>query len=266
VEKEKGICLSIKGVGKTFYGLLGEQFELEAIRCVDQEVREGEFVVILGPSGCGKSTLLEIIAGLQKPTKGEVYLRGERVTSPHPAMSIIFQEESCLPWRTVLENIEFGLEVRGVPKGKRRRVCQRIIELVGLGGFADRYPRELSGGMRQRVAIGRALAVEPEVLLMDEPFGALDQQTRYYLGTELLRIWEETKKTILFVTHDINEAVLLADRVWLMSHRPAVIKLDMVVDIPRPRDMSTLTAPRFHELTNALWEALAEEAKKALGV
>jgi len=265
-KSKSNVCLKIEGISKTFYGPKWEPYEVEALRAVKQEIYEGEFLVLLGPSGCGKSTLLEIMGGLQKASAGEIYLRGEPVRGSHPSMSTIFQEESTFPWRTVRENVAFGLEVRGVPKKERRERAGEIIDLVGLTGFADRFPRELSGGMRQRVAIARGLAVDPEILLMDEPFGALDQQTRYFLGAELLRIWEETNKTIVFVTHDINEAVLLADRVWVMTHRPGEIKLEVKVDIPRPRAVYTLREHRIHALTNQLLAALAEESKRALPV
>jgi len=244
----------------------GEEKEIEAIHSVSGVVKEGEFVAIVGPSGCGKSTLFEIIGGLKKSTGGSIFLRNERVTSPHPLIGMVFQEESTFPWRTVIENVEFGLEIEGVPKMVRRKRSQEMIELVGLHGFENRYPKELSGGMKQRVAIARALAKEPEILLMDEPFGALDQQTRMFLGGELLRIWEETKKTILFVTHDINEAVLLATHVWVMSSRPSVVKKAVDIDIERPRDIKILSSERFRELTGQLWDILRPEAEKALGV
>ncbi len=251
-------AIAFAAVRKVFGSVPGQKTgEVEAIREVSGTIHEGEFLVLIGPSGCGKSTLLEIVAGLQKPSGGSVTFHGEEIRSPHRSMSVVFQEESLFPWRTVLGNTEFGLEARRVPKRERRERAMDVIRLVGLAGFEDKYPRQLSGGMRQRVAIARALALDPDVLLMDEPFGALDQQTRYYLGGELLRIWEESKKTVLFVTHDINEAVLLGDRVWVMSHRPSTIKLEAIIDIPRPRSLATLSESRFHELTDELWRALA---------
>lgn len=261
-------CLSLRQVAMT-YNLRapdGTVTDLEAVREVTHELRVGEFVTIIGPSGCGKSTLLEVIAGLRKASGGEVYIWDQRITGPHPSIGMVFQEESTFPWRTVMENVEFGLEVRGIPKKERHQRCQRIIEIVGLQGFENSHPNALSGGMKQRVAIARALATDPEIMLMDEPFGALDQQTRLFIGQELLRIWEETGKTILFVTHDINEAVYLSDRVLVMSHRPSVVKAVVEVDIPRPRDTSTITLERFHELTSALWETLRVESEKALGI
>jgi NitT/TauT family transport system ATP-binding protein len=240
--------------------------ELEALREISHDLQVGEFVTIIGPSGCGKSTLLEIIGGLRKASRGEIYIWDQKVTGPHPSIAMVFQEESTFPWRTVMENVEFGLEVRGVAKAERRRQCQRIIEIVGLQGFENSHPGALSGGMKQRVAIARALATDPEILLMDEPFGALDQQTRLFIGQELLRIWQETGKTILFVTHDINEAVYLSDRVLVMSSRPSVLKDVVEVDIPRPRDTTTITLNRFHELTSRLWDVLRTESEKALGI
>jgi NitT/TauT family transport system ATP-binding protein len=241
--------------------------EWGALRVLDgisAAVRPQEFVTLIGPSGCGKTTLFEIIGGLRQPTSGVVRIRWEIVRGPRPEIGIVFQEDSCYPWRTTLENVEFGLELRGAPRAQRRARALEMIELVGLAGFERHYPRQLSGGMRQRVAIARALANNPEILLMDEPFGALDQQTRVYLGEELLRIWEATRKTILFITHDISEAVLLSDRVWVLSHRPSRIKEEVQVDIPRPRDAGTLTTPRFHELTNHIWDLLRVESQRAL--
>ena len=254
-------CLRLERVGMTYQS---KQKNIVAIQEVTQEIYEEEFISIIGPSGCGKSTLIEIIAGLRKNTDGCVYLRDVKITSPDPKIGIVFQEESLLPWRTVLENVEFGLEVAGIKKEQRRKKCQEIINIVGLHGFEDSHPKALSGGMNQRVAISRALAMDPVVLLMDEPFGALDQQTRQYLGFELLKIWHRTKKTIIFVTHDINEAAFLSDRVMVMTSRPSTIKEIVKIDIERPRDTSTITTKRFHELTDYLWTLLREESLKAL--
>lgn len=250
----------IEDVHKVFEGR-GASDSVHALQSINEVVAPGEFVVLLGPSGCGKSTLLEIVAGLQGPTAGQVLVGGRPVrpgTVPKEA-AMVFQEESLLPWRSVVDNIAFGLEARGVSKRERLAVADEMIARVGLDGFRDRHPRELSGGMKQRVAIARALAVDPGLLLMDEPFGALDSQTRYYIGMELLRIQESFNKTVLFVTHDINEAVLLADRVWLMTRRPGQIKSVMTVDIPKPRGARALATPRFNELTSQLWESLADE-------
>ncbi len=261
--------LSLMGVGKTYElrGPDGRPRELEVLRAVTREVARGRFVSLIGPSGCGKSTLFEIVAGLRPCTTGEIRVLGERVVDPHPLLGVIFQEDSTLPWRTVLENVEFGLEVRRVGKGERRERARDAIRLLGLAGFEHAYPAQLSGGMRQRVAIARALVLDPEVLLMDEPFGALDQQTRTYLGDELLRIWERTGKTILFVTHDIQEAAYLSDEVWVMTSRPGQIKEVVPVELPRPRHLMLLSAPAFHGLTGHLWELLVPEGEKArLGV
>ncbi len=265
---ESRISLSLRNLGMTYQlqSREGKITEIEAVRGVDLDMRAGEFVSIVGPSGCGKSTLLEIVAGLRKASHGEVFVWDQRITEPHPSIGLVFQEESTFPWRTVMENVEFGLEVQGISKQQRRKRCQSIIEIVGLRGFENAYPRALSGGMKQRVAIARALATNPEILLMDEPFGALDQQTRLFIGQELLRIWEATGKTILFVTHDLNEAVYLSDRVLVMSHRPSVVKAVLEVDIPRPRDTTTITLERFHELTSRLWDVLRVESEKALGL
>ncbi|MDO8690724.1 MAG: ABC transporter ATP-binding protein [Dehalococcoidia bacterium] len=262
------ICLSLRNVAMTYSMRSpdGTIRELDAVQDVSQELHKGEFVTIIGPSGCGKSTLLEIVAGLRKASRGDVYIWDQKITGPHPSIGMVFQEESTFPWRTVMQNVEFGLEIRGVPKAERLRRSQRVIEIVGLHGFEHSHPKALSGGMKQRVAIARALATDPDILLMDEPFGALDQQTRLFIGQELLRIWEETGKTILFVTHDINEAVYLSDRVLVMSHRPSIVKTIVEVDIPRPRDTTTITLERFHELTSALWESLRTESEKALGL
>jgi NitT/TauT family transport system ATP-binding protein len=234
--------------------------DTDAIASASGTLEDGRFVSVIGPSGCGKSTLLDIVGGLQRPTGGQVTIGGEPVRGPRRDTAMVFQEDSTLHWRTVLENVWFGLEVDGVGRAERRERAQAMVELVGLAGFEDHRPRQLSGGMKQRVAIARALVVDPSVLLMDEPFGALDQQTRMFIGRELLRIWEETRKSVLFVTHDIHEAVMLSDEVWVMSHRPSRIKEVLTVDLPRPRSDEVIAEPRFHELTARLWELLRVEA------
>jgi NitT/TauT family transport system ATP-binding protein len=221
-------------------------------------------VAIIGPSGCRKSTLLELIAGLRPSTAGEIRVRGQRVVAPHPLLGVVFQEDSTLPWRTARENVEFGLELRGTARPERQAISRRMLDLVGLQGFAEAYPSELSGGMRQRVAIARALATDPAILLMDEPFGALDQQTRLAVGEHLLEIWQRTNKTVLFVTHDISEAVYLADEVWVLSQRPAQLTAVVQVALPRPRGLHLLAAPEFHALTGRLWSLLAPDAQPAL--
>jgi len=220
----------------------------EVLKDINLDVREGEFVCILGPSGCGKSTLLNIVGGFVQPTSGEVTIDGERVTGPDPRRIFVFQERGVFPWLNVEENIGFGL-FRLTDEEKRRRIAH-YIQLVGLPGFEKAYPRELSGGMKQRLEVARALAVNPDVLYLDEPFGALDSITRLQMRRELLRIWQTEKKTILFVTHDIEESVQLADRVVVMSQRPATIRAIVDVDMPHPRDLS---APRYIEIRDRLF-------------
>ena len=252
--------LLARGIGKTFGSPENAAHIVRALEDVSLEVREGEFVSIIGPSGCGKSTFLGIVGGLVAGYDGEIFVRGERVQGPHRAIGIVFQEESTLPWRTSLGNVGFGLEMQGVRKEERERKAQEMIRLVGLSGFADRYPSELSGGMKQRVAIARALVMEPKILLMDEPFGALDEQTRIILGEELLRIRDKLGQTILFVTHNINEAVQLSDRVVVMTARPGRIKDTFQIDLPRPRDSSIIASDRFGKLVAQVWSTLREES------
>lgn len=228
----------------------------EALSTVSGEIPEGCFLSVIGPSGCGKSTLLSIVAGLVAPTEGTAYIGGSPVNGPRPDIGMVFQEDSTLHWRTVLENVAFGLEVRHVPKRERLERAREVIELVGLAGFERHRPGQLSGGMKQRVAIARALAIDPKVLLMDEPFGALDQQTRMVIGEELLRIWQETQKTVMFITHDIQEAVYLSDQVWVMSPRPGRITRTLEVDLPRPRPLDSMSSPRFREFIGELWNSL----------
>jgi len=194
-----------------------------ALQDVNLSIGKGEFVTIVGPSGCGKSTLLMLIAALLQPSAGSITLNGARVAAPGSDRALVFQDFALLPWRTVLKNVEVGLELKHVPRGEREEIARRYLKLVALERFADRYPHQLSGGMRQRVAIARALCVHPEILLMDEPFGALDAQTRQVMGSELLRLWESDRKTIIFVTHDLDEAIYLADRVIVMSASPGRI-------------------------------------------
>jgi NitT/TauT family transport system ATP-binding protein len=235
---------------------------LHAIDGITQTVDSGSFVSIVGPSGCGKSTLLSIVAGLQAPSSGTVTIGQRRVEGPDRAVGVVFQEDSTLPWKTVLENAAFGLSIAGVRREERLARAREMVELVGLQGFEHSYPAMLSGGMRQRVAIARALAMRPQVLLMDEPFGALDQQTRLIIGAELLRIWEQTGKTVLFVTHDIQESVLLSREVWVMSYRPGRI-LDVIpIDLPERRDASIVGTPRFSALAGRIWDAVRSEAMR----
>ncbi len=250
----------IKGISRVYYmnnsnGRHKKDFL--AIKDVDLVVKKGEFVTIVGPSGCGKSTLLDIIAGLAKPSAGEIFIDDKRITGPNLDRGIVLQGYALLPWRTVRQNVEFGLEIKGVSKKRRHEISLEYINLVGLQGFEDRFPYELSGGMKQRVAIARALAYDPEVLLMDEPFAAVDAQTREVLQDELLRIWEETQKTIIFVTHSIEEAVALADRVAVMSVNPGTIKEILDINLPRPRRIGDIRASAdFAWIKHRVWESL----------
>lgn len=208
---------------------------MEALQDINLSIRDHEFVCFIGPSGCGKTTLLRIIAGLDDPSSGSVYLDGDPILGPGPERGMVFQEYSLFPWRTVIDNIAFGLELKGVNKKERLERSKQYLKMVGLERFSDRYPHELSGGMKQRVAIARALVNDPKALLMDEPFGALDAQTRNIMQSELLRIWEEERSTVVFVTHSVDEAIYLADRIVIMSARPGRIKDVISIDIPRPR-------------------------------
>lgn len=238
--------------------------EFVALRQIDLDVRPGEFLALLGPSGCGKSTLLDILAGLARPSVGTVSIDGRKITGPALDRGIVLQGYALFPWRTVRKNVEFGLEIKKVPKKERREISNRFISLVGLTDFAERYPHELSGGMKQRVAIARALAYDPEVLLMDEPFAAVDAQTRETLQEELLSIWEKTGKTIVFVTHSIEEAIFLADRVAVLTPNPGTLREVVTVDLPRPRHHGdTRTSPHFALLRHRIWELLQNHGKQA---
>lgn len=231
--------------------------EFVALKDINLVVRKGEFLVLVGPSGCGKSTLLDILAGLAHPTSGAVYIDGNKVTGPALDRGIVLQGYALFPWRTVRQNVEFGLEIKKVPKRERRPISDHFINLVGLDGFADRFPHELSGGMKQRVAIARALAYDPEVLLMDEPFAAVDAQTRENLQDELLRIWEATGKTIVFVTHSIEEAAFLGDRVAVLTANPGSLREIVRIDLPRPRHNSdTRSSAEFGWVRHKIWELL----------
>ena len=240
--------------------------EFTAVDNLNLKVKKGEFLAVVGPSGCGKSTFLDILAGLSAPTRGEIFIDGHRVTGPALDRGIVLQGYALFPWRTARRNIEYGLEIKRVPKDERRKISDRYIELVELKGFEDNYPYELSGGMKQRVAIARALAYDPEVLLMDEPFAAVDAQTRETLQDELLKIWEQTGKTIIFITHSIEEAVFLADRVAVMSSNPGTIKAYVDVKLPRPRRIrDTKNSIDFNWLTGEVWNLLHEgEVKKSV--
>lgn len=232
-----------------------------AVRDVSLDIAPADYVAICGPSGCGKSTLLSIVAGLLAEYEGEVRIGGERLRGPHPSVGVVFQEESTFPWLTAIDNVAFGLKMRGVARAERLRIAQEMIDVVGLSGFERRYPGELSGGMRQRVAIARALVLEPSVLLMDEPFGALDEQTRLLMGEWLLGIWAKTRKTVVFVTHSLQEAIMLSQRVVVMTARPGRIKASFAVDLSSPRDLS---GPAATALRAALWEEIREESLRAM--
>jgi NitT/TauT family transport system ATP-binding protein len=223
------------------------------------EVARGEFVSIVGPSGCGKSTFLNILLGLVRPDSGDLKLNNTPITGPGQERAMVFQEFGLLPWRTVQANIELGLELKHVAASTRAERSAELIKLVGLQGFEQHYPHELSGGMKQRVGLARALATEPEVLLMDEPFAALDAQTRDLMQTELLQIWERTRKTVLFVTHSIEEAAYLSDRVIVMTARPGRMKDIIPIGLPRPRDYEMRLTPEFNDIKSKIWEVLKEE-------
>ena len=226
-----------------------------ALEAVSLEIPDGQFVAVVGPSGCGKSTLLSLIAGLRPPSSGTVLCDGEPITAPMPRkVGMIFQEANLLPWLSAADNVAFPLKLRRVPRAERLDAARRMLALTGLAGFEDRLPHQLSGGMKQRVAIARGLVQNPAVLLMDEPFASLDEQTRMVLGDELLRIWSETRKTVLFVTHSLNEAVYLADRVVVLSARPGRVVDDVAVDLPRPRRFAMTSSERFGVLKERIWQ------------
>jgi NitT/TauT family transport system ATP-binding protein len=256
--------LEVRNLCKVYTSLEANVPSVEALKHIKLTVNKGEFISIIGPSGCGKSTLFALIGGLNECTSGEVLIEGERVKGPHPFIGMVFQEESAFPWLTTLENVEFGLRMAGMGRKERRTKAKAIVEIVGLSEFENHYPGELSGGMRQRVAIARTLVMDPEIILMDEPFGALDEQTRVILGEELLRICGRIGATILFITHSISESVMLSDRVYVMSSRPGTFKKTINIDIPRPRSSLTLSTRRFGEITEEIWKELKEETTKAM--
>lgn len=227
---------------------------VQAVEKADFIVRKGEFISLVGPSGCGKTTILNMMAGLVQPTTGRVTVLGAECDSTNRKVGYMFARDGLMPWRTALKNVEFGLELRGVNRKDRHERAAELLRLVGLDAFTNSYPRQLSQGMRQRVALARTLAIEPEVILLDEPFAALDAQTRVMLHAEFIRIWESTGKTVVLVTHDVTEAVSLSDRIIVMSPRPGRVAAEIEVDLPRPRDLAALRFdPRFHELTEEVW-------------
>lgn len=243
--------LSLRSVSHEF---VADGLRVPALEDVDLDVPDGQFLAVVGPSGCGKSTLLSLVAGLRRPSRGTVFCDGEPVTAPMPRkIGMVFQEANLLPWLSAIDNVAFPLKLRGIPARQRREAAGRMLALTGLTGFEDRLPHQLSGGMKQRVAIARGLVQDPAVLLMDEPFASLDEQTRMVLGDELLRIWSETRKTVVFVTHSLSEAVYLADRVVVLSARPGRVVDDIAVDLPRPRTFALTSSERFGALKERIW-------------
>jgi NitT/TauT family transport system ATP-binding protein len=252
--------IDIRGVWKEF--AKGERRVL-ALQDIDLDVAQREFVAILGPSGCGKSTLLNMVAGFERPTRGSVKVAGDEIVSPSPSRCVVFQEPALFPWLSVMDNVVFGPKTRGQPASEYRPRAAQIIEQVGLSGFESSYPAELSGGMRQRVGIARVLIMEPQVLLMDEPFGSLDAQTRTLMQELLLALWERHHQTVLFITHDIEEALLLADRVCVMTARPGRIKKSIEVRMARPRSIELTTSPEFNALRREVLDLIREESVRA---
>jgi NitT/TauT family transport system ATP-binding protein len=254
--------ISVHNVNHYFNSSRGKT--TKALENVTLHIKDHEFVAIVGPSGCGKSTLLNIMAGLVKPTEGEILIDGEKSEGINTKISYLSQADALLPWRTVIENVELGLEIKKISKEERRKSAKELIERTGLSGFEDSYPSELSGGMRKRVSICRTLALEPEVLFMDEPFGPLDVFTKEVLQEDILKLWQETKKTIVFVTHDIGEAITLADKVVLMTARPSKIKAVYDIPLPRPRSVvHTRFDKEFIKLHKLIWDELRGELVKA---
>ncbi|KAF0844814.1 ABC transporter ATP-binding protein [Nocardia caishijiensis] len=254
--------LTLRGVGKQF-AVRGTTEKFTAVDDITIDVGAGEFLVLVGPSGSGKSTLLDLLGGLSTPSSGQILLDGSPITGPGLDRGVVFQQYALLPWRTARANIEFGLEAKGVARKERKQIADHYLELVGLVGFGDRYPHELSGGMKQRVAIARSLAFDPEVLLMDEPFAALDAQTRESLQDELLRIWRTTGKTILFITHGIDEAVYLGQRVAVLTSRPGRVKAVIDIDIDRGEDSDIRSSEQFRDYRHRIWTELRSEVSRA---
>lgn len=255
---------SLLGVDDVSVRFETAQGSVTAVDRVSFDVREGEFISVIGPSGCGKSSLFNVIGGLLGASAGEVRIGGETICGPHASIGMVFQEESTFPWLSVLDNVAFPLEMAGMGRAARLSKARDIIALVGLHGFESRYPSELSGGMRQRVSIARTLASEPKILLMDEPFAALDEQTRLLLGDKLLQIQSELKQTCLLITHSITEAVQLSDRVLVMTYRPGRVKRIVDIDLPRPRTSDVVSSAAFGKYVATIWGDLREEASRGM--
>ena len=260
----KPAALSLQGVTCTFISRDAPGQRYTAVADVSLDVAEGEFVSVVGPTGCGKSTLLNVGAGLLQPSAGAVQVFGEALSGINTRAGYMFQTESLMPWRTALGNVMAGLEFRGVQPAEAKAQAEGWLKRVGLGGFGDRYPHQLSGGMRKRTSLAQTLALDPDIILMDEPFSALDIQTRQLMENEVLELWASKKKAVLFITHDLDEAIAMSDRVVVLSAGPASHPIgEFAIDLPRPRDVAEVrTAPRFIELHNAIWAVLREEVLK----
>ena len=244
---------------------LNKQFgDLQVLQNIDLAVERGEFIAVVGPSGCGKTTFLRMVAGLEPVSSGTILLDGQKLSGPGGNRGFVFQNDSLLPWRTVLANALIGPEVMGQVGANERQRTLDLLKLVGLGGFEAYYPRQLSGGMRQRVNLARALAIDPEILLMDEPFASLDAQTREIMQTELLRIWEQGRKTVLFVTHQIDEAVFLSDRVLVFARRPGRLQESVEIKLPRPRELTIKRSPEFVEYVDHIWRLIEDDVRHAV--
>jgi NitT/TauT family transport system ATP-binding protein len=254
--------VSVRKLSKSYAGRT--RAEIIVFRDIDLDIRQEEFACIVGPSGCGKTTFIKIVDGLIAPSSGQVFIDERAISGPGYDRAFVFQADSLYPWRTVIDNIVLGLEIKGSDNAERYAKARELIQLVGLTGFESHYPHELSGGMRQRVNLARALAVDPEIILMDEPFASLDAQTREVMQRELLKLWWSRKKTVLFITHQIDEAVYLADRVIVFSQRPATIKADIRIDIPRPRSLDVKRTPEFLAYVGQIWKLIEADVLESV--
>jgi len=252
--------IKLTGVSKTYRSHDGD---VASLRPLDFHINSGEFFVVVGPSGCGKSTLLKMISGLLPPSDGEIFVEGEQVTKPHGNVGIVFQNPLLLPWRNILDNVMLPIDMKRLPREEYLPRAKALLKLVGLEGFEHYHPRQLSGGMRQRVNLARALAIDPDILLMDEPFAALDAQTREIMQTELLRIWERGQKTVLFVTHQIDEAVFLSDRVLVFARRPGRLQAEIKIPLPRPRHLDIKRTPEFVAMVDRIWRMIEDDVRAA---